>query len=250
MYVKRIISVALTVVLLGGVLFFDSSLYADSTDIQDPEGTPEQEFIVVINAGHQSKGNFKKESIGPGSGTKKYKVAGGTSGVSTGVKESTRNLQIAKLLTKDLEAKGIKVYMVRTKGNVNISNAERAKFANKKKADLVISLHCDASSNSGVKGITMLVPKKNKWTKKFHKESKKAGKIVLENVIGQTKANNRGISKRGDITGFNHSKIPTILIEMGFMTNKKEDKKLGKPAYQKKLAKGMANGIEKYLQNQ
>lgn len=208
-----------------------------------------REYVVVINAGHQGKSNNKKESIGPGSKTKKAKVAYGTRGVSTKVKESKRNLQVAKRLKKDLQAEGVKVIMIRTSEKVNISNAKRSKIANKKKADLHISLHCDAGGSS-TKGITMLVPKKNKWTKKIYKKSLKAGSTVQKQVIKKTKAKNRGISKRGDLTTFNHSTVPVIMIEMGFMTNKSEDKKLGKTSYQKKLSQSMSTGIMKYLKTQ
>ena len=207
-------------------------------------------YLVVINAGHQAKGNSAMEPIGPGSKNRKNKVAYGTSGVATKVSESERVLQIAKKLKKELKNKDVKVYMVRTKQNVNISNAQRARVANGKKADLVISIHCDASGSSSVKGITMLVPQKNKWTKKFYSKSLKAGQTVQKQAIKYTKAHNRGISKRGDLTGFNWSKVPTILIETGFMTNQEEDKKLAQTSYRKKLAKGMSIGIVKYLKTQ
>lgn len=251
---KRIVSV-ITTVLIMAMIISGSGVYGSNVTA---EGTAETtgggvvtddkpEYVVVINAGHQGKGNYKNEPYGPGSKKKKAKVASGTRGVATKVKESKRNLQVAKRLQKDLEAKGVKVYMIRTKEGVNIPNSTRAKKANKLKADLVISLHCDASGKSSVKGITMLVPKKNKWTKSFYKESLKAGQKVQKEVIKATKANNRGISKRSDLTGFNYSKVPTILIEMGFMTNRSEDKKMGTASYQKKLSKGMTNGIMKYL---
>lgn len=209
-----------------------------------------REYLVVINAGHQKKVNLKKEPIGPGSKKKKFKNAAGTRGVATKVREATRTLQMAKRLKKDLEARGIKVYMIRTKANVMISNATRAKKANSLNADLMMNLHCDASHKRSVKGMTMLVPKKNKWTKDCYSKSLKAGKIVMKEVIKTTKAKNRGISKRGDLTTFNYSDVPTILIEMGFMTNKSEDKKMAKASYQKKISKGLANGIIKYLQTQ
>lgn len=209
-----------------------------------------RQYLVVINAGHQQKVNLKKEPIGPGSKKKKIKNAAGTRGVYTKVREATRTLQIAKRLKKDLEAKGIKVYMIRTKANVMISNATRAKKANSLDADLMMNIHCDASSKRSVKGMTMLVPKKNKWTKDCYSKSLKAGKIVQKELIKNTKAKNRGISKRGDLTTFNYSDVPTILIETGFMTNKSEDKKLAKASYQNKISKGLANGIEKYLKTQ
>lgn len=250
---KKIVTVVTALITLAFISFIPMVL-SNNVVAEETTGTgpaiEKEEYVVVINAGHQQKGNYKKEPIGPHSKKKKPKVASGTRGRWTKVKESTRNLQVAKRLKKDLEANGVKVYMIRTKQNVNISNAKRAKKANKLKADLVISLHCDASGRKSAKGITMLVPKKNKWTKKIYSESHKAGKIVLKDVIGITKAKSRGISKRSDLTTFNYSTIPSILIEMGFMTNKSEDKKLAKVSYQKKLSNGMADGIVKYLKTQ
>lgn len=58
---------------------------------------------------------------------------------------------------------------------------------------------------------------------------------------------NRGLSGRDDLTGTNWSKVPVTLIEMGFMTNKKEDKKMQKYSFQKKMAKGIADGVDSYF---
>ncbi len=247
---KRVTGMIVSIMLICTIIPLNTGVYAeDATTTAAPVKTvtPEKQFVVVINPGHQAKGDLRKEARAPGSKIKKYRVTYGASGVVTKVGEGKRNLQIAKRLKKDLEAKGVKVYLTRNSNNVNISNSKRAKIANKKKPDLVISLHCDASSSSSAKGITMLVPKKNKHTKKFYSKSLNAGKTVLKEVIKTTKAKNRGISKRQDITGFNYSKYPTILVEMGFMTNRKEDKKMGTTSYQKKYSKGLTNGIMKYL---
>ncbi|WP_293978545.1 N-acetylmuramoyl-L-alanine amidase, partial [uncultured Clostridium sp.] len=59
---------------------------------------------------------------------------------------------------------------------------------------------------------------------------------------------NRGISVRDDMTGFNWSKVPVILVEMGFMSNPEEDKLLSDEGYQNKLAQGLCNGIVKCMQ--
>lgn len=58
---------------------------------------------------------------------------------------------------------------------------------------------------------------------------------------------NRGV-ERDDLTGFNWSKVPVVLIEMGFMSNKKEDQLLSDSNYQEKLAEGLCNGILESLQ--
>jgi N-acetylmuramoyl-L-alanine amidase len=49
------------------------------------------------------------------------------------------------------------------------------------------------------------------------------------------------------LVGFNYSKVPSVFVEMGLMSNAAEDRKLATAAYQDKLAVGMANGIVAYL---
>ena len=58
---------------------------------------------------------------------------------------------------------------------------------------------------------------------------------------------NRGISYRDDLTGTNFSTIPVTLLEMGFMTNRSDDTYMAKSSNQKKMAKGIANGIDDYF---
>jgi N-acetylmuramoyl-L-alanine amidase len=204
---------------------------------------------VVIDAGHQKKGDSSLEPVGPGASEKKAKVAGGARGVSTGNPEGAITLEIAKRLRDELEVRGVKVIMVRTKQDVNIANSKRAKIANDARADLFIRLHGDGASSSSARGLSTLIPGKNEWTGPILAESKKAGAFVHEAVIASTGANDRGLKKRSDLSGFNWSKVPTVLVEMGFMSNPAEDRKLASSEYQTKLAKGMAAGIMKYLES-
>ena len=104
-------------------------------------------YTIGIDAGHQKSGNYSKEPIGPGSSDKKYKVTGGTSGKYSGLPEYRLTLQVAKKLKKELESRGYKVVMTRTKHKVNISNSERAKKLNKK-CDIAIRLHADGAAPS------------------------------------------------------------------------------------------------------
>ncbi len=203
--------------------------------------------IIAIDAGHQKKGDGSTEPIGPGASTKKPKVAGGTSGVYTKVPEYKVTLAVAKKLKKQLVSRGYKVVMIRTKDDVNISNKERAQKANKT-SDICIRLHADGSSDSSVSGASALYPSSsNRYVGKLSKSSKALSESVLSAMCSKSGARNRGLSQRDDLTGTNWSTIPVTLIEMGFMTNKSEDIRLQDENYQKKLAMGMAEGVDKYF---
>lgn len=215
---------------------------------EKPKAGMKKVYTVAIDAGHQAKGNSKKEPMGPGAKTKKPKVSSGTRGVATKVPESKLTLQVAKKLEKELKKRGYKVYMVRRKQNVNISNKKRAQRVNKSGADIYIRLHADAAGSS-VKGASALYPsKRNPYVKKLSGKSKKLSKCILSSYCKSTKFKNRGLVQRDDLTGTNWSKVPVTLIEMGFMTNRTEDKKMQKISYQTKMVRGIANGVDKYFE--
>ncbi len=203
--------------------------------------------VVCIDAGHQAQGDSSLEPVGPGASEKKPKVAGGATGTATRNPESLINLQVAERLRDELEKRGVTVVMVRTEQDVNISNSERAAVANNAKADLFVRLHCDGNGSSSLAGLSTLVPGTNQWTAPIIAASAQAGQLVHKAVIRSTGASDRGVVPRSDLAGFNWSKVPTVLVEMGFMSNAAEDKKLGTAEYQQKLAMGMADGIVEYL---
>lgn len=203
---------------------------------------------IAIDAGHQRKSNGKLEPIGPEASKKKAKVTGGAVGVSSKVPEYQLNLKVAKKLRKTLKKRGYEVYMIRTSNNVNISNKQRAIRANKSGADICIRLHADSSASSKVKGASVLYPSKsNRYVKKLSPASKKLSKYIAKAYSKKTGIKNRGIIKRDDLTGTNWSKIPVALVEMGFLSNPSEDRKMQRASMQTKMANGIADGIDKYF---
>lgn len=204
-------------------------------------------WVVVIDPGHQARSDSRPEPIGPGSKTTKPRVTGGTTGVSTGVPEYEVVLQVSNNLRQVLESEGVKVIMTRSTNDVSLSNAERAAIANKAKADLFVRVHADGSPDSSRSGISVLYPAKSKWTAAFAADSKVAAGMVLRNVIALTSAVDLGLSPRSDLAGFNHSEVPCLLVETGFMSNRVEDRLLVSPHYQDRLARGIADGVIEYL---
>ena len=201
---------------------------------------------VAIDAGHQARGDSSTEPVGPGASSRKAKVAGGTSGVVTHVPEYKLTLAVAKKLKKELVSRGYKVVMTRTTNNVNISNKERAIKANES-ADICIRLHADGVNDSSVRGASALYPsRQNKYIAKLSPASKKLSQCVLDSMCNTSKTRNRGLSARDDLTGTNWSIIPVTLIEMGFMTNPAEDRRMQEDSFQDKLASGMADGVDAY----
>lgn len=207
----------------------------------------DKEIVICIDPGHQSKGDPKQEPVAPGSGSTKARVSSGTSGVATKKPEYILNLEASIVLKDILEQKGYKVIMTRTNHDVNISNAERAMIANKEKADMTIRIHADSLANPGKTGATILVPSKNsKYTSSIYDLSYKCAQLVKDRMI-QSGIKVNGVFERSDLTGFNWSTVPVILVEMGFMSNYNEDRMMSNPNYQKKMMQSIGDGIEEYV---
>lgn len=205
--------------------------------------------VIVIDAGHQTKAMSATEPIGPGASQRKAKVTGGASGVSTHLPEYKLNLQVAKKLRTELENRGYKVIMVRTKNNVRISNAKRAKVANRAKADAFIRIHANSSNSRSVRGALTIAPQSGNpyMAKKNRKKSQDLSRCVLREFCRATGAKNRGVMYTDTMTGINWCTVPVTIVEMGFMSNPAEDRKMASASYQKKMVQGIADGIDKFL---
>jgi len=212
-------------------------------------GKPLAGKVVVIDAGHQRHGDNSLEPIGPGSSVRKPKVTTGATGYKTQQLESATNLAIALKLRDALKGVGATVIMVRTSNNVNIANSKRAKIANDAHADLFVRLHCDSNVKHSMHGLSTLIPAVGRWTKPIAAASERAGGFVHQSTIASSGAKDLGLVKRKDLSGFNYSKVPTVLVEMGFLSNAEEDRSLALPSYQYKLVSGLANGIASYLKS-
>lgn len=204
-------------------------------------------FLVVIDPGHQQKANLNLEPIGPGATTQKYKVTDGTTGVVTKKREAVLVLEMASVLKEKLEAKGIQVLMTRTSQDVDISNKERATFANDHKANLFLRLHADGSENPNQSGFAVLTPAEGSpYTKEIYAESLQISQTIVNKMRENHQVKVNGIKFRDDLSGFNWAKVPGVLLELGFMSNPEEDKKLSDPQYVNSLLQSVTDSVEEY----
>lgn len=190
--------------------------------------------------------------LGPGSSEQKAKDNSGTDGVATGVPEYVLTLNMAKKLQTTLKKQGCKVILTRKNNRTALSCAQRARIANKVKADAYLRIHANGVDSSSATGaMTICVTRGNRFvSSSMYKKSYNLSKAVLNAYVKATGCRKEYIWETDTMSGNNWSKVPTTLIELGYMSNPAEDRLMQSNSYQKKMVKGMANGIKTYLLGQ
>jgi N-acetylmuramoyl-L-alanine amidase len=147
-----------------------------------------------------------------------------------------------------LEARGLRVAMTRTAPGYRGGNIARARFCNVRHAALMLRIHADGSADPSLHGALTLVPAWHRgWTDDIFGRSQRAGRLIQQALVRATGAADRGLVRRSDLTGFNWANVPVVLVETGFMTNPREGSLLRSPAYQERVARGLAAGAEAFV---
>lgn len=161
-------------------------------------------------------------------------------------KESDINLGVALKVRDILKANNVRVLMSR-ETDKTVELVDRPKDANAKEATLFVSVHTNSFFTDAAYGIET-------WGTLEHSATyagitdKDLAENIQKAVIAETGGYNRGVKDSTTLAVLRHSIMPSVLIEVGFISNKDEREKMFNEAYRKKLAEGIAEGILKTLE--
>ncbi len=163
-------------------------------------------------------------------------------------KESEINLAVSLKVRDILKQNGVRVVMTR-ETDKTVVRKDRPILANTEKTALFISIHTNSVEGNTVAngfetwGSLELLKDVGGVTDKSFAEN------VQDAVIDSTDAKDRGVKDSVDLTVLYYSAMPSILVEVGFITNDTEREKMFSESYRDKLAQGIANGILKTFED-
>lgn len=163
---------------------------------------------------------------------------GGTTGIR-GTDEKDLTLPTAELLASKLRAAGAEVTLTRETDEY-VGLKKRVSLSHQAGADAFISLHYDATTDHSVRGFTTYYQKAMEESLAEH-VNKALGKSV--------KLKNRGVQK-GNYLVLRENMQPSILIELGFLSNLSEERRVNNPEYREQATDGIYKGIIKYFDSQ
>ena len=135
--------------------------------------------------------------------------------------------------------------MTRETQDVCISNIERAEIAAQAGADFFLRLHCNNRDDESAQGVGVYCPYGSDYARAIADKDgwQEMGEIMLSAMQSATGREKGKAVTTNRYVGNNWARMPSFLIEMGYMSNPEEDLLLSCEPYQRRLAEGMAQGI-------
>ena len=162
------------------------------------------------------------------------------------MQEKKYTLLLARKVKYLLEQKGIIVCMTRTQ-DADVTKACRVQLANTAGANLFVSIHCNTSDawDTSADGLECLYATNKKA---LAAKNKKLAKTILHSLTKTTRLKKRGVIKRNGLYILRKAKIPSTIVEVGYLSNKKDLKTIIKESGQNAIAQGISDGIIQALE--
>ena len=177
----------------------------------------------------------------------KQKMTKGSIGTATGTFEYELTLNMAEQLKHELELRGYTVILSRASSTISMSNAERAITGNQSDGEILIRLSAQSSTEGTTNGILGFVAPVDEENASYYQSCFALANALLTESCLVTDQNRLGIIQTPDLTFLNYAKKPAAVIQMGFLSNEEEDRRLSDAEYQKLMVRGLANGVDSYF---
>lgn len=213
---------------------------------------------VVIDPGHQlGNSRFPRQTsrqVPAGGFTKPCNTAG--TSTDAGFAESAFNFRVAQRLRRQLERRGARVIMTRTRNSVKLWGPcvdERGRRGNRVDADVKVSIHGDGSYTDG-RGFHLIAPTdRAPWTHDIYRSSKRLAAALRRGLVragfapADYVAGGDGLDVRADLATLNLSDVPTVVVESGNMRNAADARVMSSRAGQYRYARALRRGIRGFL---
>ena len=156
--------------------------------------------------------------------------------IREGVNEKDITLDITQRVDAILRSKGYRVSLVRS-DDTFVSLEDRVEFSENEGPEIFVSIHVNSAVSNDPNGI------ETHW---YHDYSKELAEIIHKHMTKEVKANDRGLFK-SKFYVINHTTVPAVLCEIGFLSNDTERNELITESRKQKTAKAIAEGIMEYL---
>ena len=205
---------------------------------------------VCVDPGHQRQTQVETVPLGPNFSKKTTTTVGMAKGTVTSRREAIIVLEVGLQLRNALLAEGAEVVMTREIQDTFVGMLERADIPNDAGADFVLRLHCNSRDNASIQGIQIYCPYTSSYAQEVADEDtyREMGFTLLRAMQAATGATKGTCTLNNTYVGNNWSKMPSFLVEMGYLSNREEDLLLSNPPYQQKLVDGMVEGIVQLAQ--
>ena len=213
---------------------------------------------VVIDPGHQlGNHNFPRKinQLVPAGGFRKPCNTTGTA-TDGGVAEATVVWRIARVVQRRLEARGAEVVLTRVSNRQDRWGPcvdERGRRGNRIDADLKLSIHGDGAASSG-RGFHVIAPtKRPRWTGDIVRPSLRLARDVRSALrvrgfrVADYTAGGDGLDRRGDLGTLNLSDVPTVMVELGNLRNRRDARALTSDAGRVRAARGLVGAVRRVL---